>query len=128
MSTPHQYDALALVRCQEPGHAPPQCPFCPHSLVAQRGGFQVCPFFVGHGIGSYFHGHPEVWHHGKEALALCGAGCGQHGTCTARWALRRAGCSCQYISVCVCINAFLFSFLANDSDLLMEEGMAFTIG
>ncbi|XP_019472746.1 methionine aminopeptidase 1D, mitochondrial [Meleagris gallopavo] len=49
------------------------------SSVAQRGGFQVCPFFVGHGIGSYFHGHPEVWHH------------------------------------------------ANDSDLLMEEGMAFTI-
>ncbi|XP_014104706.1 PREDICTED: methionine aminopeptidase 1D, mitochondrial isoform X1 [Pseudopodoces humilis] len=50
------------------------------SSVAWQGGFQVCPFFVGHGIGSYFHGHPEVWHH------------------------------------------------ANDSDLLMEEGMAFTIG
>ncbi|NXF33179.1 MAP12 aminopeptidase, partial [Nyctibius bracteatus] len=49
------------------------------SSVAQRGGFQVCPSFVGHGIGSYFHGHPEVWHH------------------------------------------------ANDSDLLMAEGMAFTI-
>ncbi|XP_072730353.1 methionine aminopeptidase 1D, mitochondrial isoform X2 [Ciconia boyciana] len=49
------------------------------SSVARRGGFQVCPSFVGHGIGSYFHGHPEVWHH------------------------------------------------ANDSDLLMEEGMAFTI-
>ncbi|XP_064018858.1 methionine aminopeptidase 1D, mitochondrial isoform X2 [Pogoniulus pusillus] len=49
------------------------------SSVAQRGGFQVCPFFIGHGIGSYFHGHPEVWHH------------------------------------------------ANDSDLLMEEGMAFTV-
>ncbi|XP_053838743.1 methionine aminopeptidase 1D, mitochondrial isoform X2 [Vidua macroura] len=49
------------------------------SSLAWQGGFQVCPFFVGHGIGSYFHGHPEVWHH------------------------------------------------ANDSDLLMEEGMAFTI-
>ncbi|XP_074729320.1 methionine aminopeptidase 1D, mitochondrial isoform X3 [Strix uralensis] len=33
------------------------------SSVARRGGFQVCPSFVGHGIGSYFHGHPEVWHH-----------------------------------------------------------------
>lgn len=21
---------------------------------------------MGHGIGSYFHGHPEIWHHGKE--------------------------------------------------------------
>ncbi|XP_063018202.1 methionine aminopeptidase 1D, mitochondrial isoform X1 [Melospiza melodia melodia] len=50
------------------------------SSLAWQGGFHVCPFFVGHGIGSYFHGHPEVWHH------------------------------------------------ANDSDLLMEEGMAFTIG
>lgn len=26
------------------------------------------------------------------------------------------------------ITAFLFSLVANDSDLLMEEGMAFTIG
>ncbi|KFP54530.1 hypothetical protein N323_03430, partial [Cathartes aura] len=33
------------------------------SSVARHGGFQVCPSFVGHGIGSYFHGHPEVWHH-----------------------------------------------------------------
>ncbi|KAL9848658.1 methionine aminopeptidase 1D, mitochondrial isoform 2-T2 [Geothlypis trichas] len=33
------------------------------SSLAWQGGFQVCPFFVGHGIGSYFHGHPEVWHH-----------------------------------------------------------------
>uniref|UniRef100_A0A8C3KLB9 Methionine aminopeptidase n=1 Tax=Calidris pygmaea TaxID=425635 RepID=A0A8C3KLB9_9CHAR len=36
------------------------------SSVARRGGFQVCPSFIGHGIGSYFHGHPEVWHHGKR--------------------------------------------------------------
>ncbi|XP_069081437.1 methionine aminopeptidase 1D, mitochondrial isoform X1 [Pleurodeles waltl] len=49
------------------------------SRIAEQSGFQVCPYFVGHGIGSYFHGHPEVWHH------------------------------------------------ANDSDLLMEEGMAFTV-
>uniref|UniRef100_A0A6I8NB24 Methionine aminopeptidase n=1 Tax=Ornithorhynchus anatinus TaxID=9258 RepID=A0A6I8NB24_ORNAN len=50
------------------------------SRITYQNGLQVCPHFVGHGIGSYFHGHPEIWHH------------------------------------------------ANDSDLLMEEGMAFTIG
>ncbi|XP_015979347.2 methionine aminopeptidase 1D, mitochondrial isoform X1 [Rousettus aegyptiacus] len=49
------------------------------SHITHQNGLQVCPHFVGHGIGSYFHGHPEIWHH------------------------------------------------ANDSDLLMEEGMAFTI-
>ncbi|XP_032833474.1 methionine aminopeptidase 1D, mitochondrial isoform X2 [Petromyzon marinus] len=49
------------------------------SRLARDGGFSVCPYFVGHGIGSYFHGHPEVWHH------------------------------------------------ENDVDLLMEEGMVFTI-
>ncbi|KAF5910720.1 hypothetical protein HPG69_004809, partial [Diceros bicornis minor] len=49
------------------------------SRITHQNGLQVCPHFVGHGIGSYFHGHPEIWHH------------------------------------------------ANDSDLLMEEGMAFTI-
>uniref|UniRef100_A0A8D2LWL5 Methionine aminopeptidase n=2 Tax=Varanus komodoensis TaxID=61221 RepID=A0A8D2LWL5_VARKO len=49
------------------------------SHIAHQNDFQVCPYFVGHGIGSYFHGHPEVWHH------------------------------------------------ENESDLLMQEGMAFTI-
>ncbi|XP_028836892.1 methionine aminopeptidase 1D, mitochondrial [Denticeps clupeoides] len=49
------------------------------SDVAKSHGFRVCPYFIGHGIGSYFHGHPEIWHH------------------------------------------------ANDNDLEMEEGMAFTI-
>ncbi|XP_072468416.1 methionine aminopeptidase 1D, mitochondrial isoform X4 [Notamacropus eugenii] len=49
------------------------------SRITCENGLQVCPHFVGHGIGSYFHGHPEIWHH------------------------------------------------ANDNDLLMEEGMAFTI-
>ncbi|XP_063284713.1 methionine aminopeptidase 1D, mitochondrial [Pelobates fuscus] len=49
------------------------------SRIAAENGYRVCPHFVGHGIGSYFHGHPEIWHH------------------------------------------------ANDSDLLMEEGMAFTV-
>ncbi|KAM9322187.1 methionine aminopeptidase 1D, mitochondrial isoform 2-T2 [Pholidichthys leucotaenia] len=47
--------------------------------IAQENGFQVCPYFIGHGIGSYFHCHPEIWHH------------------------------------------------ANDNDIIMEEGMAFTI-
>uniref|UniRef100_A0A5F8GZK0 Methionine aminopeptidase n=1 Tax=Monodelphis domestica TaxID=13616 RepID=A0A5F8GZK0_MONDO len=49
------------------------------SRITRESGLQVCPHFVGHGIGSFFHGHPEIWHH------------------------------------------------ANDSDLVMEEGMAFTI-
>ncbi|XP_045415497.1 methionine aminopeptidase 1D, mitochondrial [Lemur catta] len=49
------------------------------SHITHQNGLQVCPYFVGHGIGSYFHGHPEIWHH------------------------------------------------ANDNNLLMEEGMAFTI-
>nr|XP_003406030.2 LOW QUALITY PROTEIN: methionine aminopeptidase 1D, mitochondrial [Loxodonta africana] len=49
------------------------------SRITHQSGLQVCPHFTGHGIGSYFHGHPEIWHH------------------------------------------------ANDNDLLMEEGMAFTI-
>ncbi|XP_061464475.1 methionine aminopeptidase 1D, mitochondrial isoform X1 [Rhineura floridana] len=49
------------------------------SHIALQNDFRVCPYFVGHGIGSYFHGHPEVWHH------------------------------------------------ENESDLLMQEGMAFTI-
>ncbi|EMP38669.1 Methionine aminopeptidase 1D [Chelonia mydas] len=33
------------------------------SRIAHQNDFRVCPYFVGHGIGSYFHGHPEVWHH-----------------------------------------------------------------
>ncbi|KAG8432444.1 hypothetical protein GDO86_016910 [Hymenochirus boettgeri] len=49
------------------------------SRIAKENEFQVCPNFVGHGIGSFFHGHPEIWHH------------------------------------------------ANNNDLRMEEGMAFTI-
>ncbi|XP_034039897.1 methionine aminopeptidase 1D, mitochondrial isoform X1 [Thalassophryne amazonica] len=49
------------------------------SEIANSSGFQVCPYFIGHGIGSYFHGHPEIWHY------------------------------------------------ANNNDMTMEEGMAFTI-
>ncbi|MED6293137.1 Methionine aminopeptidase 1D, mitochondrial [Characodon lateralis] len=49
------------------------------SEIAHSNGFQVCPYFIGHGIGSHFHCHPEIWHH------------------------------------------------ANDNDITMDEGMAFTI-
>lgn len=49
------------------------------SKVAHASGFHVCPYFIGHGIGSSFHCHPEIWHH------------------------------------------------ANDNDMTMDEGMAFTI-
>ncbi|XP_073503047.1 methionine aminopeptidase 1D, mitochondrial isoform X3 [Phyllobates terribilis] len=33
------------------------------SRIAKENNFTVCPEFIGHGIGSYFHGHPEIWHH-----------------------------------------------------------------
>ncbi|XP_071217322.1 methionine aminopeptidase 1D, mitochondrial-like isoform X2 [Salvelinus alpinus] len=33
------------------------------SEIAHSNGFHVCPDFIGHGIGSYFHCHPEIWHH-----------------------------------------------------------------
>ncbi|XP_068196829.1 methionine aminopeptidase 1D, mitochondrial isoform X2 [Antennarius striatus] len=49
------------------------------SEVAHASGFQVSPDFIGHGIGSHFHCHPEIWHH------------------------------------------------ANNNDMTMDEGMAFTI-
>ncbi|XP_024922116.1 methionine aminopeptidase 1D, mitochondrial isoform X1 [Cynoglossus semilaevis] len=49
------------------------------SKIAQESGFEVSPYFIGHGIGTHFHCHPEIWHH------------------------------------------------ANDNDMTMEEGMAFTI-
>lgn len=29
---------------------------------AERHNFSVCPYFIGHGIGRYFHGPPNVWH------------------------------------------------------------------
>ncbi|XP_077374415.1 methionine aminopeptidase 1D, mitochondrial isoform X4 [Festucalex cinctus] len=49
------------------------------SEIAHANGFRVCPYFIGHGIGSSFHCYPEIWHH------------------------------------------------ANDNDMTMDEGMAFTI-
>uniref|UniRef100_A0A3Q2Y7Z7 Methionine aminopeptidase n=1 Tax=Hippocampus comes TaxID=109280 RepID=A0A3Q2Y7Z7_HIPCM len=36
------------------------------SEIARANGFQVCPYFIGHGIGSYFHCHPEIWHHAND--------------------------------------------------------------
>lgn len=36
------------------------------SEIAQASGFQVCPYFIGHGIGSHFHCHPEIWHHAND--------------------------------------------------------------
>ncbi|XP_040213686.1 methionine aminopeptidase 1D, mitochondrial isoform X2 [Rana temporaria] len=33
------------------------------SRIAEENKLQVCPQFIGHGIGSFFHGHPEIWHH-----------------------------------------------------------------
>ncbi|KAJ8282439.1 hypothetical protein COCON_G00049580 [Conger conger] len=75
----------AARRCRDEAIATcgPGAPLCiignTISQIADSYGFQVCPYFIGHGIGSYFHGHPEIWHH------------------------------------------------ANDNDMLMEEGMAFTI-
>ncbi|XP_006636654.1 methionine aminopeptidase 1D, mitochondrial isoform X3 [Lepisosteus oculatus] len=67
----------AIAAC-EPG-----APLCIiGNTISQRAnsyGLQVCPYFIGHGIGTYFHGHPEIWHH------------------------------------------------VNENDILMEEGMAFTI-
>ncbi|KAG7315919.1 hypothetical protein KOW79_020785 [Hemibagrus wyckioides] len=36
------------------------------SEIAHSNGFCVCPYFIGHGIGSYFHGHPEIWHHAND--------------------------------------------------------------
>ncbi|XP_055032199.2 methionine aminopeptidase 1D, mitochondrial isoform X1 [Misgurnus anguillicaudatus] len=36
------------------------------SNIANSHGFCVCPYFIGHGIGTYFHGHPEIWHHAND--------------------------------------------------------------
>ena len=31
-------------------------------LVARKAGFTVVPCFTGHGIGTYFHGPPDIYH------------------------------------------------------------------
>jgi len=33
---------------------------------AEKNNFTVCPYFIGHGIGKYFHGPPNVWHTKKH--------------------------------------------------------------
>lgn len=43
---------------------PADISLCTTSEIAHASGFQVCPYFIGHGIGSHFHCHPEIWHHG----------------------------------------------------------------
>lgn len=30
---------------------------------AKKMGYNVVPSFIGHGIGSYFHGPPDIYHH-----------------------------------------------------------------
>lgn len=40
------------------------------SKIAYSSGLQICPYFIGHGIGSYFHGHPEIWHHANKNTLL----------------------------------------------------------
>lgn len=74
----------------------------------------MCPYFIGHGIGSHFHCYPEIWHHGKfrsgsRSKLLCDMKQREH--------------------VSIFIRIFIFSvFSANDNDMTMDEGMAFTIG
>ncbi|CAB3977694.1 methionine aminopeptidase 1D, mitochondrial [Paramuricea clavata] len=36
------------------------------SYIANKNGFQVVPNFIGHGIGSYFHGPPDILHFDNE--------------------------------------------------------------
>lgn len=38
------------------------------SEIANELGFYVVPCFIGHGIGTYFHGPPDVLHFGKVWL------------------------------------------------------------
>lgn len=85
------------------------------SEIAQTSGFQVCPYFIGHGIGSHFHCHPEIWHHGRF-------------------------CSAHHLTLCKSRIPHLWYFWkfdervifclssANDNDMTMDEGMSFTIG
>ncbi|XP_016095366.1 methionine aminopeptidase 1D, mitochondrial-like [Sinocyclocheilus grahami] len=42
------------------------CHGIPDSKIANSNGFCVCPYFIGHGIGTYFHGYPEIWHHAND--------------------------------------------------------------
>uniref|UniRef100_A0A9J8AEL3 Methionyl aminopeptidase type 1D (mitochondrial) n=1 Tax=Cyprinus carpio carpio TaxID=630221 RepID=A0A9J8AEL3_CYPCA len=40
------------------------------STIANSNEFCVCPYFIGHGIGTYFHGYPEIWHHGEKGMSF----------------------------------------------------------
>lgn len=92
--------------------------YTPGSEIAHANGFQVCPYFIGHGIGSHFHCHPEIWHHGEFGSVV-------------GWCFKLL-----VFSLTMSPNVFLidrassFSSLssANDNDMTMDEGMAFTIG
>ncbi|XP_061653923.1 methionine aminopeptidase 1D, mitochondrial isoform X3 [Phyllopteryx taeniolatus] len=77
------------------------------SEIAYANGFQVCPYFIGHGIGSYFHGHPEIWHHGELSL-------GDTVLCASCSSFLRTKCSLSFSP-------------ANDNEMTMDEGMTFTV-
>ncbi|CAG01992.1 unnamed protein product, partial [Tetraodon nigroviridis] len=81
------------------------------SEIAQASGFQVCPYFIGHGIGSHFHCHPEIWHHG---MVMC--------VHVLYYFLIYHLLNTLFR---LCLNSLCF--LANDNDMTMDEGMAFTI-
>lgn len=34
--------------------------------MAKKDGFRVCPYLAGHGVGSVFHGPPEILHTGVD--------------------------------------------------------------
>ena len=38
------------------------------SSIANKNGFNVVPHFIGHGIGTYFHGPPDILHFSKFYL------------------------------------------------------------
>ncbi|XP_039613559.1 methionine aminopeptidase 1D, mitochondrial isoform X1 [Polypterus senegalus] len=58
----------AIAACK-PG-APLSVIGCAISLIAESEGLTVCPQFIGHGIGDYFHGHPEILHHASDCSVL----------------------------------------------------------
>uniref|UniRef100_A0A8C1G6W9 Methionine aminopeptidase n=1 Tax=Cyprinus carpio TaxID=7962 RepID=A0A8C1G6W9_CYPCA len=70
------------------------------STIANSNEFCVCPYFIDHGIGTYFHGYPEIWHHDDFFFFFF-----------FWW---------WFMLLC--------SFTANDIGLQMEQGMSFTIG
>lgn len=90
------------------------------SEIAHASGFQVCPYFIGHGIGSHFHCYPEIWHHGKFRSVDDVAN-----SCVTLW---KRESTCLFFKNLNFLSFFFFFFSANDNDMTMDEGMAFTIG